>query len=92
MKVLSQRTISVSSSGGNVDYDRYDDEQDQENLDDESSLELRSGLSFPNWESFKVWIDRFARLKGFGYKIRTSESNNGIMRRATYVCTKSGTR
>ncbi|CAG8707064.1 19213_t:CDS:2, partial [Gigaspora rosea] len=60
-------------------------------LENEYSLELTQGLTFPNWQLFKIWIEQFAKREGFSYKIRTSETDdNGIIRRATYVCTKAG--
>ena len=52
-------------------------------------MELISGLTFINWDEFKNWLDRFALKEGFDYKIRTSEKDQGIMRRAAYECTKS---
>ena len=58
--------------------------------DGSNSLELISGLTFRNWDEFKLWIYRFASGNGFNYKIRTSETIEGIMRRATYECMKSG--
>jgi len=69
------------------------DETDKSNgLDEPSdSLELTSGFIFTDWEDFKSWIHRFALKEGFSYKIRTSETIQGVMRRATYECAKSGT-
>ena len=49
-----------------------------------------SGLPFRNYEEFKTWLDRFALETGFSYKVRTSEIKDGVMRRATYECIKSG--
>ena len=37
-----------------------------------------------------MWIHRFVLKEGFNYKIRTSETIQGVTRRATYECTKSG--
>ena len=54
------------------------------------SLELISGLTFNSWDEFKSWINRFALKEGFNYKIRSSEKVEGVIRRATYECTKSG--
>ncbi|CAG8499007.1 1272_t:CDS:2, partial [Scutellospora calospora] len=69
-----------------------EDELDNNETDDELHLELVVGISFSYWESFKAWLNRFALQEGFDYKIRTSEADNkGIIRRATYVCTKAGT-
>ncbi|CAB4441269.1 unnamed protein product [Rhizophagus irregularis] len=67
-------------------------------IDDESDgpdepsnpLELTSELTFSNWEDFRNWIRMFGLKEGFNYKIRTSETIQGVMRRATYECTKSG--
>jgi len=64
----------------------HDDESD--NLSE--SLELVSGLTFTSWDEFKNWLDRFALKEGFNHKIRTSEKDQGIIRRTTYECTKSG--
>src|SRR5271154_3562716 len=54
------------------------------------SLELVSGLTFDNWDDFKNWIYKFALKEGFDFKIRKSEKDQGIVRRVTYECTKSG--
>ena len=64
--------------------------QDDESDSPSESLELVSGLTFTSWDEFKNWLDRFALKEGFDHKIRTSEKDRGIMRRATYECTKSG--
>src|SRR5271170_5512758 len=64
----------------------HDDESD--NLLE--SLELVSRLTFTSWDEFKNWLDRFALKEGFNHKIRTSEKDQGIIRRPTYECTKSG--
>ena len=53
------------------------------------SLELKYRLTFDTWKEFKTWIYRFASEKGFNCKIRTSKTNQGVMRRATYECIKS---
>ena len=53
-------------------------------------MELIFGLTFDSWDEFKSWIDRFALKEGFSYKIRTSEKVEGVVRRAAYECTKSG--
>jgi hypothetical protein len=67
-----------------------DDESDTDSPNDPSeSLELVSGLTFTNWDEFKNWLNKFALKEGFDYKIRTSEKDQGIMRRAAYECTKS---
>jgi hypothetical protein len=54
------------------------------------SLELITGLTFNSWDEFKSWINRFALKEGFSYKIRLSEKIEGVIRRATYECIKSG--
>jgi hypothetical protein len=54
------------------------------------SLELITGLTFNSWDEFKSWINRFALKEGFSYKIRSSEKIEGVIRRATYECIKSG--
>jgi MULE transposase domain/FAR1 DNA-binding domain len=67
--------------------------QDDDQSDGDSnnqSLELVSGLTFTSWNEFKNWLDRFALKEGFDYKIRTSEKDQGIIRRITYECTMSG--
>ena len=60
-----------------------------ENESDDSSdpLELISGLTFHNWKEFKSWIYRFALEKGSNYK---SETDQGVLRCATYEYFKSG--
>ncbi|CAB4476179.1 hypothetical protein RhiirA1_476074 [Rhizophagus irregularis] len=69
-----------------------DDETDESDRPDEpsDSLKLTSGLTFTDWEDFKSWLHRFASKEGFSYKIRISETIQGVMRRATYECAKSG--
>ena len=67
----------------------YDTDTDESNVPLESS-ELISGLTFTSWDKFKDWIYSFALKEGFNYKIRTSGTVQGVMRRATYECTKSG--
>ncbi|RGB30092.1 hypothetical protein C1646_765762 [Rhizophagus diaphanus] len=32
------------------------------------NLELKIGLTFSNWAEFKIWIENFAKIKGFNYK------------------------
>jgi hypothetical protein len=64
----------------------YDQEHGQDNI---FTLQLELGLSFPNWQLFKVWLDQFALQEGFNYKIRNSETDEGIVRRINYVCAKS---
>ena len=54
------------------------------------SLELISGLTFNSWDKFKSWINRFTLKEGFSYKIRSSEKVEGVIRRAAYGCTRSG--
>ena len=36
-------------------------------------------------------MDQFILQKGFNYKVRNSETSEGIVRRVSYVCAKSGT-
>ncbi|PKC54855.1 hypothetical protein RhiirA1_542736 [Rhizophagus irregularis] len=55
-----------------------------------NSLDLTTGLTFSDWDDFKAWMHRFALKKGFNYKIRTSEYIEGVLRKVTYECTKSG--
>ena len=54
-------------------------------------MELVQKLSFSDRQSFKVWLDQFVLQKGFNYKVRNSETSEGIVRRVSYVCAKSGT-
>ncbi|CAG8713852.1 8164_t:CDS:2 [Racocetra persica] len=71
-----------------TDSNLFDNESD--GLDDLSdSVELISGLTFSNWEEFKIWLNGFVLKNRFSYKVRTSEITNGVMKRATYKCTKS---
>ncbi|CAB4418150.1 unnamed protein product [Rhizophagus irregularis] len=53
-------------------------------------LELKIGLTFLNWAEFKIWIENFAKTKGFNYKIRTSQTDGEVIRRITYECSRSG--
>lgn len=63
------------------------DDDEYENLE---FLELVKGRVFSDWHEFKNWIHRFAKKEGFDYKIRSSEKDQGIMRRVIYECTRSG--
>ncbi|CAG8466245.1 10551_t:CDS:2 [Racocetra persica] len=73
-------------------YSVDEDESDNNGTDDELHLELVVGISFSCWDSFKAWLNCFALHEGFDYKIRMSEADDkGIIRRATYVCTKAST-
>ncbi|PKY58326.1 hypothetical protein RhiirA4_480149 [Rhizophagus irregularis] len=36
-------------------------------------LELKTGLNFSSWQEFNIWIDDFAKIKGFNYKVRSSQ-------------------
>ena len=62
-----------------------DDESDNSSNPSES-LELVLGLTFTSWDEFKNWLDMFALKEGFDHKTRTSEKNQGIMRRVAYKC------
>ena len=53
-----------------------------------NNLELSIGLTFANWQEFKVWIDDFAKKKGFNYKIRTSQMDGEVIRCITYECSR----
>jgi len=53
-------------------------------------LELKTGLTFSSWQEFNIWIDIFAKKKGFNYKVRTSQMDGEVLRRVTYECTRSG--
>ncbi len=66
----------------------YNDKSNELNIFE--SLKLISKLTFANLNKFKDWINEFALKEGFNYKIRTSKIDQGIMRRVTYKCTKSG--
>src|SRR5881275_189877 len=73
-----------------LDDNLQDDDESDSSDDPLESLELVSGISFTSWNEFRNWIDRFALKEGFNYKIRTSEKDHqGVMRRATYECSKS---
>lgn len=63
---------------------------DTDSEETEVPLELKTGLTFVNWAEFKIWIDSFAKEKGFNYKVRTSQMDGNIMRRVTYECSRSG--
>ena len=54
-------------------------------------LELKIGLTFSNWAEFKIWIENFAKKKGFSYKIRSSQMDGEVIRRISYECLRSGT-
>ncbi|CAB4431443.1 unnamed protein product [Rhizophagus irregularis] len=63
---------------------------DLEETEEAEELELKTGLTFINWAEFNVWIDNFAKNKGFSYKIKISQKNGEIIRRISYECSKSG--
>ncbi|CAB5198271.1 unnamed protein product [Rhizophagus irregularis] len=63
---------------------------DLEETEEVEELELKTGLTFINWAEFNVWIDNFAKNKGFSYKIRTSQKNGEIIRCISYECSRSG--
>jgi len=68
----------------------HDNDSDRSN-NPSDFLELTPGLTYANWDDFKNWIYRFALKEGFDFKIRSSEKDQeGVMRRALYECTKSG--
>ncbi len=56
----------------------------------EDPFELKIGLTFTNWPEFKIWLDNFAKKKGFNYKVRNSWTDGGIMRNIIYECSRSG--
>src|SRR3989337_4236057 len=66
-------------------------DQENEKLSDENAQipEIYVGLSFETWDQVKRWFDAFGLQQGFSYKTRRSESDNGIIRRLTYECSKS---
>ena len=53
-------------------------------------LFLTEGLTFQSWPQCKNWFDSYGLQEGFSYKIRWSESEEGVLRRVTYECIKSG--
>ncbi|GBB92514.1 hypothetical protein RclHR1_20190001 [Rhizophagus clarus] len=67
-----------------------DDNESDESDEPSDSLDLTTSLTFSDWEDFKAWMHRFVLKKGFSYKIRMSEYIEGVLRRVTYECTKSG--
>jgi len=56
----------------------------------EVPFELKIRLTFVNWAEFKIWIDNFAKEKGFNYKVRTSQMDGEVTRCITYECSRSG--
>ena len=66
------------------------DNEFNESDDLSNSLKLTFGLTFSNWKDFKNWIYMFGLNEGFNYKVRTSETIQGVMRRTIYECTKFG--
>ncbi|CAJ0861144.1 1310_t:CDS:1 [Entrophospora sp. SA101] len=64
--------------------------QNLHSFDFTDKLNLEEGLSFVSWEQAKLFFDNFALREGFSYRIRRSESEDGIVTRLTYECTKSG--
>src|SRR5436190_18322183 len=57
---------------------------------DNERLILTDNLTFQSWQQCKIWFDSYGLQEGFSYKIRRSESDEGILRRVTYECVKSG--
>ena len=66
------------------------DNEFDESDDLSNSLKLTFGLTFSNWKDFKNWIYMFGLKEDFNYKIRTSETIQSVMWRATYECAKFG--
>ena len=58
-------------------------------IEEAKNLELKSELIFANWPEFKDWINNFAKIKGFNYKVRTSQMDENVIRRITYECSRS---
>ncbi|CAG8493753.1 21701_t:CDS:2 [Cetraspora pellucida] len=81
---------TLSSKNNEEVYNEIADLCEDDKLANES-LEIKLGLSFPDWQSFKIWLYQFALQEGFNYKIRTSEKDGEIVRQANYICAKSGT-
>ncbi|CAB4441081.1 unnamed protein product [Rhizophagus irregularis] len=92
--------IKISSDEFRNDHHQHHDVTAQHSFDDielpdsseetEDYLELKIGLTFTNWAEFNIWIDDFAKKKGFNYKVRTSQKDGEIMRRISYECSRSG--
>ena len=53
-------------------------------------LELKIRFTFINQAEFKIWIDNFAKKKGFNYKIKISQMDGEVIRHITYECSRSG--
>ncbi len=63
---------------------------DTDSEETEVLLELKIGLIFVNWVEFKIWIDNFAKEKGFNYKIRTNQIDGEVTYYITYEYLRSG--
>jgi hypothetical protein len=63
---------------------------DTDSEEKEDLFELKIGLTFTNWAEFKIWIENFAKKKGFSYKVRTSRMDGEVIRNITYECSRSG--
>ncbi|CAJ0650093.1 13017_t:CDS:2 [Entrophospora sp. SA101] len=64
--------------------------QNLHSFDFTDKLNLKEGLTFVSWKQAKLFFDNFALQEGFSYRIRRSKSEDGIVTRLTYECTKSG--
>ncbi|CAG8581918.1 30031_t:CDS:1, partial [Racocetra persica] len=89
---------NIQSDADNIQSDTDNIQSDADNIymqknkfGSKHSLELVQSFLFSNWQLFKIWIKQFVKQEGFSYKIRTSEADNGIIRRAVYVCSKADT-
>ena len=61
---------------------------DSEEIEDQ--FELKTDLNFTDWPDFKMWLDNFAKKKGFNYKIRNSRTDGTVIRNIVYECSRSG--
>src|SRR5256885_22487 len=51
---------------------------------------FKTGLNFTNWPEFKIWLDNFAKKKGFNFKVRNSRMDGDVVRNIIYECSRSG--
>ncbi|CAG8439532.1 10827_t:CDS:2 [Scutellospora calospora] len=84
--LLSQEDNFQDSRFSDQENKRLEEPQDENT----QTPNIYTELTFETWEHVKKWFDMFALQQGFSYKIRRSELDNGIVRRLTYDCSKSG--
>ncbi|PKY57727.1 hypothetical protein RhiirA4_479013 [Rhizophagus irregularis] len=66
-------SINIKSHGGLTIL------QSAVNSKETEGLELKTRLNFSSWQEFNIWIDDFAKIKGFNYKVRSSQIDGEVI-------------